>query len=134
MAVPKDRKFWICGDFKVTVNQMLDTAQHPLRKPKDLFATLAGNRLFSKLDLPKDCLQLLLDDTSLPYVMVNPHQGLYTYTHLPFRVVIAPVIFQRIMDAVLQDITGVLFNIDDILVRGKIKQPIFNPWMRSSPS
>ena len=41
----------ICGDYKVTLNQVLDVDQHPLPKPSDLFATLAGGKVFSKLYL-----------------------------------------------------------------------------------
>ena len=52
VAVPKkDGKFLICGDYKVTVNKLLDVDQYPLPKPADLFATLAGGQLFTKLDL-----------------------------------------------------------------------------------
>ena len=120
VAVPKkDGKFRICGDYKVTVNQVLDVEQYPLPKPEDLFATLAGGKFFSKLDLSQAYLQLLLDDTSLPYVTVNTHQGLYTCTRLPFGVASAPAIFQRMMDTVLQGIPGVICYIDDILVSGK---------------
>ena len=120
VAVPKkDGKFRICGDYKVTVNQVLAIEQYPLPKPEDLFATLARGKFFSKLDLSQAYLQLLLDDTSLPYVTVNTHQGLYTCTRLPFGVASAPAIFQRMMDSVLQGIPGVICYIDDILVSGE---------------
>ena len=52
VPVPKkDGKFWMCGDYKVTINHALDAYQYPLPKPKELFATLAGGKKFSKLDL-----------------------------------------------------------------------------------
>ena len=42
VPVPKkDGKFRICGDYKVTVNPVLDIDQHPLPRP-EIFATLAG--------------------------------------------------------------------------------------------
>ena len=96
VAVPKkDGKFRICGDYKVTVNQALSVDQYPLPKPEDLFATLAGGKVFTKLDLSQAYLQLQLDEKSIPYVT---HQGLYSYTRLPFGVVSAPAMFQKLMD------------------------------------
>ena len=120
MAVPKkDGKFRICGDYKVTVNQALSVDQYPLPKPEDLFATLAGGKVFTKLDLSQAYLQLQLDEKSIPYVTINTHQGLYSYTRLPFGVASAPAMFQKLMDVVLQGIPGVICYIDDILVSGK---------------
>ena len=59
VAVPKkDGRFRICGDYKVTVNQALSVEQYPLPKPDDLFATLAGGKVFSKLDLSQAYLQV----------------------------------------------------------------------------
>ena len=119
VAVPKkDGSFRICGDYKVTVNQVLDVEQYPLPKPEDLFATLAGGKLFSKLDLSQAYLQLPLDEASKPYVAINTHKGLYTCTRLPFGVASAPAIFQKLMDTVLQGIPGVVCYIDDILISG----------------
>ena len=52
VAVPKkDGKIRICGDYNVTVNPVLQVNQYPLPKPEDLFATLAGGKKFSTLDL-----------------------------------------------------------------------------------
>ena len=117
VPVPKKNgKFRICGDYKVTVNQALDVDQYPLPKPEDLFATLAGGKKFSKLDLSQAYQQLPLDAESTKYVTVNTHRGLYRYTRLPFGVASAPALFQKLMDAVLQGIPHVICYIDDILV------------------
>ena len=52
VPVPKKNgRFRICGDYKVTINQALEVDQYPLPKPEDLFATLAGGKKFTKLDL-----------------------------------------------------------------------------------
>ena len=119
VPVPKkDGKFRICGDYKVTVNQALDVDQYPLPKPEDLFATLAGGKKFTKLDLSQAYQQLTLDEESMQYVTVNTHRGLYRYTRLPFGIASAPALFQKLMDSVLQGIPNVICYIDDILVTG----------------
>lgn len=74
VAIPKkDGSFRICGDYKVTVNQALAVDQYPLSKPEDLFATLTGGKVFSKLDLSQAYLQLQLDEESAAYVIINTH-------------------------------------------------------------
>ena len=66
-----------------------------------------------------------LDDASIPYVTINTHQVLHSFTRLPFGVALAPVIFQTLMDKVLQGLQGVLCYIDDILVNGEDKASLF---------
>lgn len=73
----------ICGDYKVTVNPVLQGNQHPVPRVNDLFATLAGGQEFSKLDLPYTYQQLLLEPVSWKFVMVNMHKGLYQFNCLP---------------------------------------------------
>ena len=102
----------------MTINQALTVDQYPLPKPEYLIASLANDTAFSKLDLSQAYLQLQLDESSIPYVTVNTHQGLYQYTRLPFGVASAPAIFQRLMDTMLQGVPGVICYIDDILVTG----------------
>ena len=65
VPVPKkDGQFRICGDYKVSVNPVMEIEQYPLPKPQELFATLAGGRRFTKLDLMQAYLQLPLDEES----------------------------------------------------------------------
>ena len=102
VSVPKkDGKFRLCGDYKVTINPVLNVDQYPLPKPEDLFATLAGDKRFTKLELRQAYVQLRLDDKSSSYVSVNTHKGLYRYNRLPFGVASAPAMFQKTMDEIL---------------------------------
>ena len=102
----------------MTVNQALEIDQYPLPKPEDLFATLAGGKKFTKLDLSQAYQQLVLEDESKKYLTINTHRGLYCYTRLPFGVASAPAMFQQVMDTILQGIPNVICYIDDILVTG----------------
>lgn len=43
----------ICGDFKVTVNQMLAVEKYPLPSAEELFAKVGNSQHFAKLDLEK---------------------------------------------------------------------------------
>ena len=50
VAVPRPNEaVRICGDYKVTVNPVLQVDQYPVPKAEDLFATLSGGQKFTKL-------------------------------------------------------------------------------------
>ena len=123
VTVPKkDGSYRICGDYKVTVNPLLETDQYPLPNPKDLFATLCGGQRFTKIDLAQAYQQILLDDASKELTTITTHQGLYRYSRMPFGISSAPAIFQRTMDQILQGIPNVICYIDDILVTGHTEE------------
>ena len=85
VVVPKQDG--LCGDYRVSVNPSLEIDQYPLPKPDELFATLAGGKMFSTLDLSHAYNQLMLDDVSQNLVTINTYRGLYRYTRLPFGIV-----------------------------------------------
>ena len=119
VVVPKgDGCLRVCGDYKITVNPVLEVDKYPLPRPDDLLAQLAGGKTFSKLDLSQAYQQVLLDEGSRKFVTINTHQGLYQYTRVPFGIASAPALFQKIMDTILQGIPGTICYLDDILVTG----------------
>ena len=59
VIVPKSNgKIRVCGDFKATINQCVETKLYPLPMVEYIFARLAGGKVFTKLDLSQVYLQL----------------------------------------------------------------------------
>jgi len=123
VIVPKaDKSIRICGDYKVTINQSVEEETYPLPNTEDLFATLAGGKLFTKLDLSHAYQQLELDKDSEKYLTVNTHRGLYVYHRLSYGVSSAPSIFQGVMDQILQGLDHVTCFLDDILITAESRE------------
>ena len=119
VPIPKgDGKIRLCGDYKVSINPMLELDQYPLLKPNELFATLASGKQFTKIDLTHAYQQMSLEEKSRELVTINTHKGPYRHTRLPFGVASAPALFQKTMDIVLQGLPNVIYYLDDILVTG----------------
>ena len=117
-----DGRVRICGDYKVTVNRLAKLDKYPIPRIEELFASLAGGKAFTKLDLLHAYLQIPLAPESQEYVTVNTHKGLFRYERLPFGVASPPSIFQRVMESLLQGIAGVCVYLDDIIVSGHTDQ------------
>lgn len=112
----------ICGDYKLTVNQVSRLEQYPIPKLEDLFEKLTGGEKFSKLDLSQAYQQVTLDEASKPYVTINTHKGLFQVNCLPFGVSSSPAIFQRMMEGLVAGIPNVAVYLDDILLTGRSDQ------------
>ncbi len=87
--IPRQR-VRICGDFKQTVNPVAKLDKYPIPRVEDLFAKLAWEKVFTKLDLSQAYLQLPLDEELKVLVVVNTQKGLFCYTRLPYGVSSAP--------------------------------------------
>ena len=109
----------ICGDYKVSLNRFLDVDKYPLPTTEDIFATLAGGKYFTKLDLSNAYQQLELEDDARELLTVNTHRGLYRYRRLNYGVASATAIFQSTMDKILQGIPRTCCYLDDILISAR---------------
>ena len=121
-VLKSDGKMRLCGDYKVTINTAIKQDKYPIPRIEELFASLAGGKSFSKLDVSHAYLQVPLDAESQKYVTVATHRGLFEYTRLPFGVSSAPSCFQRVMENLLQGIAGTCVYLDDILITGSTEQ------------
>lgn len=73
-VLKEDKTARVCGDYKLTVNRVSKLEEYPLPRVEDLFTTLPGGKLFTKLDMSQAYQQLLLDEESKEYVTVNTHK------------------------------------------------------------
>lgn len=80
----------ICGDFKVTVNPVLNAEQYPLPLINDIFSGLTGGQKFSKIDLCQAYLQMHVVPESQELLTIVTRKGLYRYQRLPFGITSAP--------------------------------------------
>ncbi|XP_053395664.1 uncharacterized protein K02A2.6-like [Mercenaria mercenaria] len=119
VPVPKKEGIRICGDFKVTINPLLEVDQHPLPKIEDIFASLGKGKSFSKIDLKNAYLQVEVDEDSKQYLTISTHKGLFRYNRLVFGIASAPAIFQRLIEQVVGDIPKVEVILDDMIVTGQ---------------
>lgn len=92
--------------------------KYPLPKIEDIFATLAGGKKFSKLDLTQAYHHMKLDDDSQDLLVINTHRGLFKYKRLPYGIASTPALWQRAIEQVLQNIPSAQVIIDDVIVTG----------------
>ena len=74
-----DGSIRICGDYKVTVNAVSKLDNCPLPRVDDLFTSMSGGKVFSKLDLTHAYQQVLLSESSKKYTTINTTKGLFEY-------------------------------------------------------
>ncbi|XP_062513104.1 uncharacterized protein K02A2.6-like [Corticium candelabrum] len=113
-----DRSIRVCGDYKVSVNPYLETECYPMPNTQELFSTLAGGRVFTRLDMKQAYQQMKFSPDSQVYLTINTSKGLFVYTRMPFGITSAPSIWQKAMDEILAGIPGCICYLDDILVVG----------------
>jgi hypothetical protein len=110
VAVPKkDGKVRLCRGYKVNLNPVIDVDQYPLPRSEDLFATLAGGKYFSVLDLSDAYQQIPFAEESRQYMTIKTHRGFFS-GYPP-----------ETMDINLQGIEAAANFIDDSIIQGKSK-------------
>jgi hypothetical protein len=74
------------GDYKVTLNPVLNVDQYPLPKIDDIFVNMNGGSRFSKIDLKQTYLQPPVDEECKELLTINTHCGLYRYNRMAFGI------------------------------------------------
>ncbi|XP_050500953.1 uncharacterized protein K02A2.6-like [Diabrotica virgifera virgifera] len=109
----------ICGDYKSTLNLALNPEPYPVPAVQNILSTLAGGKVFAKLDMAQAYLQLSVNREAAETQTIITHKGAFKYNRLQFGISVAPQIFQKLIDTRLTGISGVLPYYDDILIVGR---------------
>ena len=122
VVVPKENgKVRICVDL-THLNQSVCRERHLLHTVDESLAQLAGAKVFSKLDANSGFWQVpLAPESALLTTFITPF-GRFCFQRLPFGITSAPEHFQRRMSEILEGLSGVVNQVDDILVHGKDQQ------------
>ena len=67
----------IRGDFKKTVNPVLQIDKYPISNIDDLYSKVSCGHYFMRLDLSDAYLQVSLDEESQKLTTMNTHKGLF---------------------------------------------------------
>jgi hypothetical protein len=115
MVKKSDGSIRFCIDFRA-LNRITVFDAEPLPDPEEIFATLASDKYFSKVDLTKGYWQIPLKLESRPATAFSTPDGLYQFCTMPFGLVNAPASFSRMMRSVLRGLKNTHNFVDDILV------------------
>ena len=115
VVVTNKDKLRICID-PSDLNNAIKREHYPMRTIEEVVSTMPNAKVFSVLDAKSGFLQIELDEASSFLTTFNTPIGRYRWLRLPFGIKCAPEIFQRIMDQMLEGITGATGIMDDILI------------------
>ena len=106
----------ICGDYKVTLNPLLENKVSTTSNIDDLLMQISKSKIFTRLDLANAYLQIPLSAESIKLTTLTTPFGMYAHTCLPFGIKNSPAIFQNYLDKSLAGIEGCLSYQDDIII------------------
>ncbi|XP_055634095.1 uncharacterized protein K02A2.6-like [Toxorhynchites rutilus septentrionalis] len=108
----------LCVDFR-RVNQGVLREHHPMPVIEQILARLGGGAVWSKLDIKDSFLQVSVDAESRDILTFITTKGLFRFKRLPFGLITAPEIFQKVIDEILCGCDGTHWYLDDIFVVGR---------------
>lgn len=111
----------ICLDLR-RVNEAVIRERFPMPVVDEYLAHLGKGKIWSKLDIREAFHQVELAPDSRDVTTFITSRGLFRFKRLPFGLVTAPEIFQRVMEELLVDCEGTYWYLDDIIVEGVTKE------------
>lgn len=107
----------LCIDYRELNNVTVKQA-FPMPIIEELLESVAGYRFFTTLDLMAGYHQVMVEEESRKYTAFVTHNGHYEYVRMPFGLVNAPSVFQRIMNDVCKKLPPgfVLSYLDDTII------------------
>lgn len=96
----------------------------PMPYVETLTPRLAGARYFTKLDLKSAFYHIELHEDSRYITTFMTKRGMMQFTRLPFGINVAPEVFQRTLQEILNSCEGCVNYIDDVLIYGKTKEEL----------
>lgn len=113
-----DGSVQLCADYKCRIKKALQQYAYSVPMISHLLASISGDHVFAKLDLPQVYQQLPVNAVTAEAQTIVTQQGVFKVNHLQFGVTVAPRIFQELMEHLLKDILGVIPYFDDVLIAG----------------
>ena len=107
----------ICVDLK-KLNSSVKRERYTLPALEDLTHKFEGKTKFSKLDATSGFWQLSLDEETAKLTTFMTPFGRYYFKRLPFGINLAPEIFQRTMESILEGCEGCVCYMDDVIISG----------------
>lgn len=111
----------ICLDLR-RVNEAVIRERFPMPVVEDYLARLGRGKVWSKLDIREAFHQVELSSDSRDVTTFITNRGLFRFKRMPFGLVTAPEIFQRVMEELLSGCDGTFWYLDDIIVEGENKE------------